>query len=94
MRLRELHPGLQPFFLDLTADQFIAQRNRGVLTMLLVADTHLVPLFIVHQWQVQCAGKGTFVELDGSASVHQRHIVQEQLAVVVGVRAHRLTSDY
>src|SRR5690606_28242254 len=92
MVLRKLCPGLQASLLELATDQLVTQGNGGILAMLLVADPHQVTLLVVHQWQVQCAGKGAFTEFDGSASVHQRHIVQEQLAVVVGIRTHQAIS--
>ena len=61
------------------------QFNGLVLALFLITDAHPVPFFVVHQRGVFCRREATFGKFHRRPDVHQRHIVQEQVEVVVGI---------
>ncbi|MNS92846.1 hypothetical protein D3C72_1269920 [compost metagenome] len=85
-------PGGDTLIFALATDQLVAQGDGGLLALLLVAGANLLPLHVVHQWQVDHIGKGALGKLDRGAHVHHRDIVQKQLAVVGAVVTHHSTS--
>ncbi len=64
-----LPPDLQAGALLATADQFVAEINGRLLALLLVADTHPVPLVVVEQRQIAGGGEGALGEFHRRAHV-------------------------
>ena len=78
-------PGFNALGLDVTGHKLVPQFNRLVLTFLFVTDANPMALLIVHQGRVFGIRKAATAELYRCPDVHQRHIIQEQGKVVVGV---------
>ena len=70
----------------------MAQLDGGLLAVLLVAGADFLPLDVIHQRQIDHARKRAFVKFDRRAGVHQRPIVEENIAVIGAVAEHQITS--
>ncbi len=88
----EIGPGLQTLGLGLAGHQLMAQLDSGFLPVLLVTGADLLPLDIIHQRQIDHAGKRALVEFHGRTGIHHRGAVEEQRAKIFGIAAHQRTS--
>ena len=89
MHPRKLRPRLDTLALDGARHQLVPQRNRGLLTLVLVAGAHLLALTIVHQGEVGNTRKRALPKLHRRAHIHHGHIVQEDVPVVRQVVGHQ-----
>ncbi len=76
MRLCKITPGSDACFLGGAADEGAPQLDSCIIAMLFVADTHEMPLFVIHQWQIDTVGESAFLELYGCTHIDQRSILQ------------------
>ncbi|MNE11502.1 hypothetical protein D3C80_1042630 [compost metagenome] len=88
----EGRPGLDALGLERAGHQLVTQLDGGVLAVLLVAGTDLLPLAVVHQRQVDRVREGTLGVFHRGAHVHQRQVVEKDVAVVGTVGTHQSTS--
>ena len=88
----EIGPGLQPLGLGRAGNQLLTQLDGGFLAVLLVAGTHLLPFYVIHQRQIDDAGEGALAELYRRTGIHHRSVIEEQRAIILGVAAHQRTS--
>jgi hypothetical protein len=93
VRAREIGPGLDAVLPGLAADQAVAQRDGGLLALPLVAGADGLAFAVVHERQVDHAGKRALCEFDGRAHVHHGHAVQEDAPQIgPGLRHQRTTT--
>ncbi|MNQ81861.1 hypothetical protein D3C85_968980 [compost metagenome] len=92
MRPGKIGPGLDAFGLDRARHQLMPQHDGRLLAVLLVAGADPLAFMVIHQRQVDHAGKRTLVEFDRRAGVHHWPVVEEDVAVISAVDEHQNTS--
>ena len=66
----------------------MAQLEGRLLAFAGVAKTDLFALAIIHEGQIDCAGKGPLGKLHGGAGIHQGQRIQEEGGIWLAVGAH------
>src|SRR5690606_6308772 len=95
MRAGEICPSRHACFLDAARNETMAQGNRSILPLLLVARTNSFSLVVVDDWQVESLRERTFGKFDRCAHIQQSGATQEQFAVIVAIgTAHRTSTAY
>ena len=79
----EIGPGLYALVF-VGSDQLLAQRDGRRVARLFVADADQPPLFVGHERQVDCAGKGAFFIFHRRPYVDERTVFEHDTAEIVG----------
>ena len=83
-------PPSQALSFDITGYKLMTQLYSGILPPLFVANSHLRPFIISHQWQAVGRGESAVTEFRRGAHIHHRRIAEKKLPVIlcIGARSH------